>query len=165
VYSIPVLRPIVSVFLKLDTSRYPADRLSLLPRRVVVCGRIHGRRRAESCSRRDLVRYLCPLGGLLGLLSKSRSWAQSINRALHRMRPVYPKFPTSTIDPDKGYEDSGQCTMGLESWTAGHRLLRLPARRRASEASHMKSGPSTSAGCVWNGITANQPVAAIRIAA
>jgi polyferredoxin len=60
-------------------------------------------------------RYLCPLGGLLGLLSKVAIVRREVNVECNRCNACARICPTGTIEPAKGYaSDPGECTMCLE---------------------------------------------------
>jgi polyferredoxin len=60
-------------------------------------------------------RYLCPLGGLLGLLSKPALFQRRLRQECKGCTLCTELCPTGTIDAGKGYaSDSGECTMCLE---------------------------------------------------
>jgi polyferredoxin len=63
-------------------------------------------------------RYLCPLGGLLGLLSKVAIIRREVGADCKQCSACVRVCPTGTIRPDKGYaSDPGECTMCLECVT------------------------------------------------
>ena len=60
-------------------------------------------------------RYLCPLGGLLGLLSKLALFRRRLKQECKGCTLCTELCPTGTIDPVKGYaSDPGECTMCLD---------------------------------------------------
>ncbi len=60
-------------------------------------------------------RYLCPLGGLLGLLSKVGLVRRRINERCNQCGACERVCPTGTIRAEKGYaSDPAECTMCLE---------------------------------------------------
>jgi MauM/NapG family ferredoxin protein len=60
-------------------------------------------------------RYLCPLGGLLGLLSKFALIQRVVGEGCKGCRLCTADCPTGTIDSDKDYaSDPGECTMCLD---------------------------------------------------
>ena len=60
-------------------------------------------------------RYLCPLGGLLGLLSKYALIQREVDEGCKGCKLCTKACPTGTIDPDNNYaSDPGECTMCLD---------------------------------------------------
>jgi MauM/NapG family ferredoxin protein len=60
-------------------------------------------------------RYLCPLGAMLGLLSKISIFRRAVGEDCKDCGICSARCPTGTIDPDQGYaSDPGECTMCLE---------------------------------------------------
>ncbi len=60
-------------------------------------------------------RYLCPLGGLLGLLSKVAVFRRHLKQECKGCVLCTERCPTGTIDPAKGYaSDPGECTMCMD---------------------------------------------------
>lgn len=60
-------------------------------------------------------RYLCPLGALLGLLSKISIFRRIVGEDCKNCGVCSSRCPTGTIDPDRGYEsDPSECTMCLD---------------------------------------------------
>lgn len=59
-------------------------------------------------------RYLCPLGGLLGLVSKLAPFRRRVSEDCKGCTLCTDVCPTGTIDPSQGYRsDPGECTMCL----------------------------------------------------
>jgi polyferredoxin len=62
-------------------------------------------------------RYLCPLGALLGVLSKVAIVRREVGDECKQCTLCTRACPTGTIQPAKGYaSDPGECTMCLECW-------------------------------------------------
>ena len=60
-------------------------------------------------------RYLCPLGGLLGLISKVALFRRQVSEECTGCTLCTKACPTGTIDPAKGYaSDPSECTMCLD---------------------------------------------------
>ena len=60
-------------------------------------------------------RYLCPLGALLGLLSKVALFRRVVGDNCKDCGICSAHCPTGTVDPDRGYaSDPAECTMCLE---------------------------------------------------
>ena len=63
-------------------------------------------------------RYLCPLGGLLALLSKIALFRRVVGRECNRCAQCAGTCPMDTIEPERGYEsDPGECTVCLDCFT------------------------------------------------
>jgi polyferredoxin len=60
-------------------------------------------------------RYLCPLGGFLGLLSKPALFQRKVSQECKGCNLCSSVCPTGTINPAQGYvSDPGECTMCLD---------------------------------------------------
>jgi polyferredoxin len=60
-------------------------------------------------------RYLCPLGALLGLISKVALFRRQVGPECKGCTLCTQSCPTGTIDPGKGYaSDPGECTLCLD---------------------------------------------------
>jgi ferredoxin len=60
-------------------------------------------------------RYLCPLGGLLGLLGKVSLFKRQVNEQCTGCVLCSEVCPTGTIDPARGYRsDPGECTLCMD---------------------------------------------------
>jgi polyferredoxin len=66
-------------------------------------------------TRRFWCRYLCPLGGMLGLISKVAFLRRHVNRQCTRCGLCADVCPTATIDPERAFvSDPAECTVCLE---------------------------------------------------
>jgi polyferredoxin len=75
-------------------------------------------------ARRFWCRYLCPLGGLLGLISKLAPFRRRLKQECKGCTLCTDTCPTGTIDPAKGYASNpGECTMCLDCLEACPRGL------------------------------------------
>jgi polyferredoxin len=64
-------------------------------------------------------RYLCPLGGLLALLSKVALFRRVVGAECNRCAMCAGTCPMDTIEPERGYEsDPGECTVCLDCLSA-----------------------------------------------
>jgi polyferredoxin len=64
-------------------------------------------------------RYLCPLGGLLALLSKVALIRRVVGPECNRCAQCVGSCPMDTIEPERGYEsDPGECTVCYDCLTA-----------------------------------------------
>jgi polyferredoxin len=60
-------------------------------------------------------RYLCPLGGLLGLLSRAALFRRAVTEPCQGCKLCSAGCPTGTIDPSKNYaSDPAECTLCME---------------------------------------------------
>jgi polyferredoxin len=60
-------------------------------------------------------RYLCPLGGLLGLISRVSVFRREVSESCSSCRLCAPGCPTGTIDPARGFaSDPAECTVCME---------------------------------------------------
>ncbi len=62
-------------------------------------------------------RYLCPLGALVGLLSKAGIVRREVNERCTQCDACARSCPTGTVEAENGYaSDPKECTMCLECW-------------------------------------------------
>ncbi|MGQ9584556.1 MAG: 4Fe-4S binding protein, partial [Anaerolineae bacterium] len=82
-------------------------------------------------------RYLCPLGGFLGVLSKAGLVRRTVNERCIGCDACVRVCPTGTIQPERGYRsDPGECTMCLECLAACPvDAIAFPARLSLAERS------------------------------
>lgn len=114
-YGVPVLRSAVSAFDGLLRPKVlPAEpafyRLTLL-----YAGAFLGVISLNLLARRFWCRYLCPLGALLGLLSKVGLVRREVNDQCVQCDACVAICPTGTIQTEKGYaSDPSECTVCLQ---------------------------------------------------
>jgi MauM/NapG family ferredoxin protein len=78
---------------------------------IVFCGVIG----LNIIAQRFWCRYLCPLGGMLGLFSKLALFRRKVGEDCKNCNLCDRRCPTGTIDPAKSYaSDPSECTMCLE---------------------------------------------------
>ncbi len=64
-------------------------------------------------------RYLCPLGGMLGLISKLAFFKRRVRSECVSCAKCVRVCPTGTIDPNRGYaSDAGECTLCMDCFTS-----------------------------------------------
>jgi ferredoxin len=69
----------------------------------------------NAISDRFWCRYLCPLGGMLALLSKVAVFRRMVGDECNRCAQCAGACPMDTIEPERGYEsDPGECTVCLD---------------------------------------------------
>jgi len=132
-YGVPPMQPLVSAFdgvvrpvmLPLDPVFY---RYSLL-----YAGVFLGVIAMNLIAPRFWCRYLCPLGALLGMLSKIGLVRRRVNDRCTECNACARVCPTGTVQADEGYaSDPGECTMCMECLAACPAdAIEFPARRPA----------------------------------
>ena len=80
-------------------------------------------------------RYLCPLGVLLGLISKFALFRREVGEECKGCTLCTSACPTGTIDPQKGYaSDPSECTLCLDCLeTCPRSLIAFPSRVSMAE--------------------------------
>ncbi len=88
-------------------------------------------------AKRSWCRYLCPLGALLGLLSKIGVIRREVNAKCQKCDKCLPVCPTGTAQAQKDYaSDPGECTMCLECLAAcPFNAIQFPSHRAAAKRS------------------------------
>ncbi len=129
-YTLPPLRPAVEAIDRLlrpavfpvEASLYQAPALFALVLAAVLA--------LNGLAPRFWCRYLCPLGGLLGLVSKVGLVRREVTEACTRCGTCARVCPTGTVRPDRDYaSDPAECTMCLECREAcPYGAIRFPAR-------------------------------------
>lgn len=81
-------------------------------------------------------RYLCPLGGLLGWLSRAAIFRRTVNEDCSGCALCERVCPTGTIDPQRGYaSDPAECTLCMDCLEACPRSgIRFKTNASLSEA-------------------------------
>ncbi|OGO15149.1 MAG: hypothetical protein A2Z14_18200, partial [Chloroflexi bacterium RBG_16_48_8] len=114
-YQIPLLRPAISTFDGwVRPSVFPS--IAIAHQGAVLFGAIFlilaG---LNLVAERFWCRYLCPLGGMLGLLSKVSILRREVTPECTYCNLCPDSCPMGTIDPSNGYKsDPGECTLCME---------------------------------------------------
>lgn len=145
-YGIPMLRPAISAFDGLVRPKMLPPEPTFYRYTLLYAGVFVSVVLLNLAASRFWCRYLCPLGGALGLLSKVAILRREVNDRCEECEACARVCPTGTIQPQKGYaSDPGECTMCLEclavcpysavEFTAHRSLAELqpydPSRRQA----------------------------------
>lgn len=114
-YAVPLLRPVIDQVERL--LRGPVLPLSqfYFQANVVIFGLLVGIIGLNVIAERFWCRYLCPLGGLLALLSKVALFRRVVTSECNRCAQCAGACPMDTIEAGRGYEsDPGECTVCLD---------------------------------------------------
>jgi len=113
-YQIPALRSAVSTFDGLVRPRVLPVSPVFYRYTVLYAGVFLGVILLNLVASRFWCRYLCPLGALLGLVSKVAILRRKVNERCQECDACARVCPTGTIQPERGYaSDPGECTMCL----------------------------------------------------
>lgn len=118
-YRVPVLRPAISAFDGLARPKVLPPEPAFYRYTLLYAGVFLGVVLLNLVAPRFWCRYLCPLGALLGLLSKVAVVRREVNARCTQCDACVWVCPTGTIQPAEGYaSDSSECTMCLECLAA-----------------------------------------------
>jgi polyferredoxin len=95
-------------------------------------------------------RYLCPLGGLLGLISKFSIFRREVGEACRDCGICSSRCPTGTIDPTRNFSsDPSECTLCLECLESCPKAtIQLNARYKPAEWREYDPGRRTLLGAI-----------------
>ena len=118
-YRVPLLRPAISAFDGLVRPQVLPPDPAFYRHTLLYAGVFLGVILLNLAAPRFWCRYLCPLGALLGLLSRVAVVRREVNDQCTQCDACARVCPTGTIQAAKGYaSDSGECTMCLECLAA-----------------------------------------------
>jgi polyferredoxin len=118
-YRVPALRPAVSAFEGLARPEVLPPDPAFYRYTLLYAGVFVGVVLLNLVAQRFWCRYLCPLAGLLGLLSKVAIVRRQVNDQCQQCDLCARVCPTGTIQAAKGYaSDPGECTVCLECLAA-----------------------------------------------
>ena len=114
-YRLPTLRPGISAFDALVRPKILPPEPAFYRFTWLYAGVFAGLVSLNLLAPRFWCRYLCPLGGLLGLLSKTSIVRRKVNARCTQCHACARVCPTGTIQADRQYaSDPGECTFCLE---------------------------------------------------
>jgi len=118
-YRMPMLQPAISAFDGLLRPKVLPPEPAFYRYTLLYAGVFVGVILLNLVARRFWCRYLCPLGALLGLLSKVAIVRREVNARCEQCDACAGVCPTGTIQPAKGYaSDPGECTVCLQCLAA-----------------------------------------------
>ncbi|MFH1485048.1 MAG: 4Fe-4S binding protein [Chloroflexota bacterium] len=114
-YQVPFLRPALSAFEGFARPIVLPPEPAFYRYTFLYAGIFAGVVLLNLAAQRFWCRYLCPLGALLGLLSKVAIVRREVNAQCNQCDACAKACPTGTIQAAKGYaSDPGECTLCLE---------------------------------------------------
>jgi polyferredoxin len=118
-YQVAALRPAVSAFDALVRPKVLPPEPAFYRLTFLYAGFLAGIVALNLVASRFWCRYLCPLGGLLGILSKVGIVRRRVNAGCNQCQACARVCPTGTVDGARGFaSDPGECTMCLECYSA-----------------------------------------------
>jgi ferredoxin len=116
-YQLPAFRPAVSAFDALVRPKVLPTEPAFYRLTFLYAGLFAGIVALSWVATRFWCRYLCPLGGLLGILSKLGVVRREVNALCNECGACARVCPTGTIDAANHFRsDPGECTMCLECY-------------------------------------------------
>ncbi len=113
-YGVAPLRLAVSAFDGLLRPRVLPAQPAFYRYAILYAGLFLGIVASNKLAARFWCRYLCPLGAMLGLVSKVSLKRREVNEQCRECDACVGVCPTGTIDPERGYaSDPGECTVCL----------------------------------------------------
>ncbi len=116
-YRVPILQPALSAFDALVRPKVLPPNPAFYRYTLLFAGVFVGLIALNLVAQRSWCRYLCPLGGLLGLISKAGVIRREVNARCTQCDACARLCPTGTVQSAKGYtSDPSECTMCLECY-------------------------------------------------
>lgn len=120
-------------------------------------------------------RYLCPLGGLLGLVSRFAFLRREVSEGCSGCGACQRRCPTGTIDPQRNFEsDTAECTVCFDCvsvcpqgqsafrwrlpWKKEHRLPKGPAERRLYDPARREVIGALGLAALWAAVSGTEPI-------
>lgn len=129
---VPFLESAVMQFDALVRPAFLPDRQLFARSTALFAGFLVGLVALNALAERFWCRYLCPLGGFLGFLSKFALFRRRVSEDCKGCKLCSTACPTGTINPENGYRsDPAECTMCLDC---------LEACPRSDISIHLKAG-------------------------
>jgi polyferredoxin len=134
-YRVPFLRPAISSFERLVRPEVLPPDPAFYRLTSLYAGVFLGVILLNLAAQRFWCRYLCPLGALLGLLSKVAIVQRTVNARCEECGACARVCPTGTIEADEGYvSNPGECTMCMECLVAcPYAAIEFPVRLSAPD--------------------------------
>lgn len=133
-YHLPVLRPAVSWFDGIVRPKVLPPDPAFYRDTALYASVFAGIIALNLLASRSWCRYLCPLGALLGLLSKIGIVRREVNARCQKCDKCVPVCPTGTVAQKDYSSDPAECTMCLECLKAcPFNAIQFPSHRTAAK--------------------------------